>query len=162
MAAVLLSLVPALACGLPAARAADDRASSVGLWDVASVEMNGHEVDAEIAALLQVDYRADGSWAVLFKGLSLVEGTSTHDQEAVPKTFDAETRAGENAQPQKYVGIYRIEDDARVLCFVEEGKPRPDAFAAPRGSGRLLVRLKRPARGARPSVRGSRLTVFVQ
>jgi uncharacterized protein (TIGR03067 family) len=124
----------------------DDRATSVGLWDVVSVEMNGRQLDPELVALLQVAYREDGSWSVLFKGLRLAEGTSTNDQEASPKTFEMETLASEHSTPLKYTGIYRLEDDTRQLCFVEVGQPRPDAFTAPRGSRRVLVTLRRAAR----------------
>lgn len=122
---------------------ADDRAVSVGLWNVVAVETNGKQVDPELVALLQVAYRADGSWSVLFKGLQLAEGTSTNDQAAHPKTFEMETLASERSTPQKYTGIYRLEDDTRQLCFVEAGLPRPDTFAAPRGSRRVLVTLRR-------------------
>lgn len=147
MAAVMRCIVLAAASCLFAAPVpaapADDRALSVGLWDVVAVEANGREIDPELVALLRVAYRADGSWSVLFKGLTLAEGTSTNDQAAAPKTFEMETPAGEHARPQRYVGIYRLDDDVRMLCFVEEGKPRPDEFAAPRGSGRVLVQLRR-------------------
>jgi len=125
------------------AAAPDDRVASVGLWDVVAVEMNGKEIDPELVAMLQLAYRADGSWSVLFKGLTLVEGISTNDQESAPKTFDMETPAREHAKPQKYVGIYRLDGDSRQFCFVEHGQPRPDAFTAPRGSGRSLVTLRR-------------------
>lgn len=125
---------------------ADDRAASVGMWDVVSVEVNGKQVDPELVALLQVAYRADGSWSVLFKGLPLAEGTSTNDETATPKTFEMDTLAGEHATPLKYTGIYRLEDDTRQFCFVEADQPRPDTFTAPRGSRRVLVTLRRAAR----------------
>lgn len=139
---VLLMTRGPTGCGAEA-DPADDRAVSVGLWDVVSVEVNGKQVDPELVALLQVAYRADGSWSVLFKSLPLAEGTSTNDQAATPKTFEIETLASEHATPLKYAGIYRLEDDTRQLCFVEAGQPRPDTFTAPRGSRRVLVTLRR-------------------
>lgn len=121
----------------------DDRASSVGSWSVVAVEMNGRHVDAELVSMLQIAYREDGSWMVLFKGMPVGEGTSKNDSEANPKTFDMETLGGKNTPPRKYAGIYRLEGDRRQLCFVIAGMPRPNAFTAPRGSGRILVTLRR-------------------
>jgi len=116
------------------------------MWDVVAVEVDGKQVDPEMVALLQVAYREDGSWSVLFKGLPLAEGTSTNDQAATPKTFEMATLAREHATPVKYTGIYRLTDDTRQLCFVEAARPRPDTFTAPRGSRRVLVTLQRAAR----------------
>lgn len=153
----LLAAAPGISWGAPGAAssaadgrpaavtAADDRGISVGLWDVVAVEMNGRELDPGLVTLLQVAYRADGSWAVLFKGLPLAEGTSSNDQDAAPKTFEIETLAGGNSEPRRYSGIYRIDDESRMLCFVDEGQPRPEAFSAPRGSGRVLATLRRAA-----------------
>ena len=139
---VLLMTSGPQGCGAEA-DPADDRAVSVGMWDVQTVEVNGKQIDPELVALLQVAYREDGSWSVLFKGLPLAEGTSTNDQAAHPKTFEMETLASEHSAPQKVTGIYRLEDDTRQLCFVEAGQPRPDTFTAPRGSRRVLVTLRR-------------------
>jgi len=137
------SVLPGVSAG---AGPADDRAVSVGLWDVVAVEVNGKQVDPELVALLQVAYREDGSWSVIFKGLPVAEGTSTNDQDAAPKTFEMETQAREHSTRLKYTGIYRLEDDTRQFCFVEADLPRPDTFTAPRGSRRVLVTLRRAAR----------------
>lgn len=126
--------------------APDERAVSVGRWDVVSVEYSGRTVAPELVAMLQVDYRADGSWAVLFKGLTVAEGTSTNRQDDFPKTFEMATLGSKSIEPARYTGIYRHDGDTRVLCFVLDGKPRPDAFTAPKRSGRTLVTLKRPRR----------------
>lgn len=121
----------------------DDRAASLGAWRVMAVEMNGRQVDPEFTAMLEVAYREDGSWTVLFKGLPVGEGTSQNDPEASPKTFEMQTLGGKKTPPRKYTGIYRLEGDTRQLCFVIAGMPQPDTFTAPRGSGRILVTLKR-------------------
>ena len=123
---------------------ADDRAASAGMWNVMAVEMNGRQVDPEITAMIEVAYREDGSWSVVFKGMAVGEGTSENDPEANPKTFEMETLGGKKTPPRKYSGIYKLEGDTRQLCFVIAGMPRPDTFTAPRGSGRILVTLKRP------------------
>jgi len=142
VAAVVL-VAPLAAQEAAAPPAADDRAISAGRWRVVSVEWNGRPVDPEILALLRVVYRADGSWAVLFKNLPVAEGTSTNCQDASPKTFEMETLGSEGIKPSRYTGIYRIEGDTRVLCLAPDGEPRPDEFAAPRHSGRMLVTLER-------------------
>lgn len=122
---------------------ADDRAISVGKWDVVCVTVNGKEVDPEFVTLLHVDYRGDGSWSVLFKRIAVAEGTSTNDESESPRRFEMETLATEPSRSRKYSGIYRLEGDERHLCFVGAGMPRPDTFTSPRGSGRILVTLRR-------------------
>jgi uncharacterized protein (TIGR03067 family) len=125
----------------------DDRAASAGSWRVMAVEVNGRQIDPEITAMLQVAYREDGSWTVFFKSMAVGEGTSENDSEASPKTFEMQTLGGEKTPPRTYAGIYKLEGDTRQLCFVTAGMPRPDTFTAPRGSGRILVTLKRPEAG---------------
>lgn len=147
-AAPWVALAAALLVGPPVgtASAPDDRAASAGVWDVLAVEMNGRPVDAELVSMLRVAYREDGSWTVFFKGVPVGEGASVNDPEANPKTFEMQTLGGTRTPPRKYSGIYRLDGDDRHLCFVIAGLPRPDAFTAPRGSGRILVTLKRAGR----------------
>jgi uncharacterized protein (TIGR03067 family) len=140
LAAVIIALAGIEA---PSSPPSDDREVSVGRWDFVAVEANGKPVDAEVLKLLQVTYGADGSWAVLFKGRPVGEGTSRNDQAASPKTFEMETLGGRKTKPRRYTGIYKQDGDVRQFCFVSAGRPRPDEFAAPRGSGRILVTLKR-------------------
>jgi uncharacterized protein (TIGR03067 family) len=121
----------------------DDREISVGRWEVVSVESNGKPVDPELLAMLQVIYRPDGSWAVLFKRLPVAEGTSTYRQDESPKTFEMATLGSESIKPSRYTGIYKHDGDTRVLCLAPDGKPRPDEFTAPKRSHRTLVTLKR-------------------
>jgi len=128
--------------------AADDRSSSIGTWNLVAVEINGKHVDNELLPLLQVAYRQDGSWTVLFKGIPVGEGISRNEQNVFPKTFEMETLGGVKTPPRRYTGIYELNGDTRRLCFVTAGMPRPDTFTAERGSGRILVTLgKPPARG---------------
>jgi uncharacterized protein (TIGR03067 family) len=121
----------------------DDRATSVGRWNVVSVEWDGKPVDPEFLAMLQVAYDADGSWAVLFKNRVVAEGTSTNDQERSPKTFEMTTMGSNGIAPVRYAGIYRLDGNVRVLCIVHDGEPRPADFKAPKRSGRMLVTLRR-------------------
>jgi len=121
----------------------DDRAVSAGRWTVVAVEWDGIPVTQEWLARLHVVYEADGSWAVLLRRIPVAEGRSTIRQDVLPKIFEMETLGSEGIKPSLYHGIYRLEGDVRVLCIVREGAPRPDNFAAPRGSNRMLVTLKR-------------------
>lgn len=151
-ASIAAVVLIAHACAQPpdSDAAQDDRTISVGRWNVIAVESNGKSVDPELIAMLSVDYRADGSWRVLFKSLTVAEGRSTNRQNESPKTFETETLGSESMKPVRYTGIYKSESDTRVLCFVPDGMPRPDEFLSPRGSGRVLVTLRRPADTASP------------
>lgn len=130
------------ACGQEQ-RVPDDRASSVGRWNVAAVEWDGTPVDGQFLSPLQVEYRGDGSWAVLFKGRAVAEGTSVNHPDESPKSFEMATLGSEGIAPSRYAGIYRIEGDVRVLCIVPARERRPADFSAPRRSGRMLVTLRR-------------------
>ena len=127
--------------GTPVQR--DDRELSAGRWNVRAVEWEGNPLDQEWLARLQVHYRPDGSWVVFLRRIPVAEGTSTHRQDITPKTFEMQTLGSEGIKPSRYMGIYQLEGDIRVLCIVREGTPRPDEFSAPRRSGRMLVTLER-------------------
>ena len=150
-AAKLLARLCGLALAISAATAnaqspaaiLDDREISVGRWEVVSVESNGRPIDPDLLAMLQVIYRPDGSWAVLFKSLPVAEGTSTNRQDESPKTFEMATLGSESIKPSRYTGIYKHDGDTRVLCLAPYGKPRPDDFTAAKRSHRTLVTLKR-------------------
>ena len=146
-ASIVAVALMAVACAQPpdSGAAQDDRAISVGRWEVSAVEVNGKSIDPELVAMLRVIYQTDGSWAVYFKSLPVAEGRSTNRQDQSPKTFEMETLGSESMKPVRYTGIYKFDGDTRVLCFVPDGKPRPDEFESPRRSGRVLVTLRRPA-----------------
>jgi uncharacterized protein (TIGR03067 family) len=138
-----LAILAATAHAQSPAAILDDREISVGRWEVVSVESNGRPIDPELLAMLQVIYRPDGSWAVLFKSLPVAEGTSTNRQDESPKTFEMATLGSESIKPSRYTGIYKHDGDTRVLCLAPYGKPRPDDFTAAKRSHRTLVTLKR-------------------
>lgn len=131
------------ACSGDAPPAADDRALSAGVWRVAAVEWDGKPVDRDMLDLVQVHFRADGSWAVLFRNRPVAEGRSTHRQDTSPKTFEMETLGSERIEPSRYTGIYRLDGDKSTLCIAPAARPRPDDFTAPKRSGRMLVTLER-------------------
>lgn len=125
------------------AAVADDRGLAAGRWRVVAAVWDGTPVEEELLARLDVIFRADGSWAVLLRRMPVAEGRSTHRQDVAPKTFEMETLGSEGIEPARYSGIYRLDGDSGVLCIVPAGMPRPDEFAAPRHSGRMLVTLER-------------------
>jgi uncharacterized protein (TIGR03067 family) len=125
------------------AAGADDRVLSAGRWRVVAAVWDGTPVEQDVLARLDVIYRADGSWAVLLRRTPVAEGRSTNRQDVAPKTFEMETLGSEGIKPARYTGIYRLDGDTCVLCMVPAGMPRPDEFAAPRHSGRMLVTLER-------------------
>lgn len=143
LVAAAATAVPAPAWSLDAPAAAEDRALSAGLWNVAAVEWDGKPVDPELIKLLQVHFRADGTWAVLFRNRPVAEGRSTNRQDTLPKTFEMETLGSERIAPTRYTGIYRLDGDTSTLCIGPAGKPRPDDFTARKRSGRMLITLER-------------------
>jgi uncharacterized protein (TIGR03067 family) len=110
---------------------------------VVAVEWDGKAVDPDFLKLLRVAYQPDGAWSVLFKNRVVAQGLSTNDQSQSPKTFEMTTLGSDGIEPLRYSGIYRLDGDSRLLCIVLHGKPRPDAFSAPKRSGRMLVTLRR-------------------
>lgn len=142
-AVVLALVVQADAKLVDAAPATDDRSISVGRWDVVAAEWDGSPVDQELLSRIQVVFHADGSWLVLFRSIPMAEGMSVNRQEKSPKTFEMQIVGSEDTKPSRFTGIYRFDGDTRVLCFVPDGKPRPEEFSAPRHSDRMLVTLKR-------------------
>lgn len=145
-------------CGATAPeQSRDDRAEGAGTWRVAHVEINGRTVDPEITSMLAVRYAADGSWVVLFKSIPIAEGASTVDQSTQPTAFDMRT-LGSGHSPhagRAYLGIYEGHDDARRLCFVPAGSPRPAEFRSTLAGGEILVELRR-ARGGPDAITAPR------
>jgi uncharacterized protein (TIGR03067 family) len=137
-AAVALPLLAAVAIA-----AAGDMETSSGRWQVTRVEVNGKLVDQEFADMLAVDYAADGSWEVRLKGLPVGEGTSTVDEDSLPKAFEMETLGAAGRRGRRYVGIYDTDGDARRLCFVSADRPRPREFRSTPTGGEILVTLRR-------------------
>lgn len=137
--------------------AGDDRVQGAGTWRVAHVQVNGRTVDPEITSMLAVRYAADGSWVVLFKSIPMAEGASTVDQSTQPKSFDMRTLGSGNSPHagRAYLGIYEGHDDARRLCFVPAGSPRPAEFRSTLAGGEILVELRR-ARGGPDAITAPR------
>lgn len=65
-------------------------------------------------------------------------GTFTLDPQTRPRAVEATSNKGETSK-----GIYEIMGDTHRACFAAPGQPRPQTFAAPKGSGWTLQVWKR-------------------
>lgn len=129
---------------LPAAPRAQDAATLVGTWRAVSIEADGNASRPEDAAKVTVVNTGDGGWTIYAEGRMIAKGTNELLPGSVPKGIDfvvTETPDGDVAR--RHHGIYELEQDTRRLCFAGPDAARPTAFAAPKGSGHVLVTLER-------------------
>jgi uncharacterized protein (TIGR03067 family) len=143
---VLVSGDVASAQRLPAVAAVTDSATLVGTWRAVSIEADGNVSRAEDAAKIRVVNTGDGGWTVYADGKLVAKGTNELLPWSVPKGIDfvvAEDANGPVPESRRHAGIYELEAGTRRLCFAPPGADRPGAFAAPKGSGLVLVTLER-------------------
>jgi uncharacterized protein (TIGR03067 family) len=108
-----------------------------GTWKVAKAEEGGRPAP---------DERVQGT-RITFAGDKLTMKERDHTEELTiridpgkkPATIDFDLGKGKPAIP----GIYKFEKDQLVLCFDNDGKARPQAFASPEGSSLSLLFLER-------------------
>lgn len=70
------------------------------------------------------------------------QGTLTLNPGATPMTIDATFTAG-FPKGKTTLGIYALEGDSLRACSAVVGDARPEAFASPEGSKRMLVEYRR-------------------
>lgn len=129
---------------LPAVAGATDAHTLVGTWRVVSIEANGSTSPPEDARKLTVVNTGDGGWTILSEGRMLAKGTNELLPWSVPKGIDfVVTETADGPDTRRHQGIYELEQDTRRICFAGPDAPRPTAFAAPQGSGHVLVTLER-------------------
>jgi len=119
-----------------------DRKKYQGVWQVVSLEVDGNTANEEDAKKIRVINEADGKWVIEAEGKVVARGTSVIDPTKKPKAVDLTPTEGDNAG-KTALGIYQFGDDTRKVCLATAGKERPSEFAAPSGSGLILVVLKR-------------------
>jgi uncharacterized protein (TIGR03067 family) len=121
-----------------------DRELMAGEWRVVSVVRDGRRVN-RAGMIVTVVNGMDGQWHLLSDGLKIAEGFNGIDPTTTPKTLDlvGVQAAVEGLRGRQYLGIYEVTDHTRRMCFAPAGRPRPDAFTAEPGSGRILVTLER-------------------
>jgi uncharacterized protein (TIGR03067 family) len=119
-----------------------DRKLIAGKWRVVALEVNGSKATDRDARKLSVVNGDDGTWTLFSEGKEIAKGTSTFDPAQTPKTIDFTPTQGGGAG-SVHLGIYELGEKTRKLCFAPPGKGRPVAFAAPSGSGHILVMFER-------------------
>jgi uncharacterized protein (TIGR03067 family) len=141
--AVALAAV-ASAQRLPAVAGVQDSATLVGTWRAVSIEANGNASRPEDAAKIKVVNTGDGGWTIFAEGKMVAKGTNELLPGSVPKGIDfVVTETPDGATARRHQGIYELQQDTRRLCFAGVDAARPTAFAAPKGSGHVLVTLER-------------------
>jgi len=111
---------------------------------VVSIEADGNTSRPEDAAKIKVVNTGDGGWTIFAEGKMVARGTNELLSRSVPKEIDfVVTETPDGAVARRQQGIYQLEQDTRRLCFASPDAARPTAFAAPQGSGHVLVTLER-------------------
>jgi uncharacterized protein (TIGR03067 family) len=129
---------------LSAVAVAQDSATLVGTWQAVSIEADGNTSRPEDVAKFKVVNTGDGGWTIFAEGKMVAKGTNKLLSRSVPKEIDfVVTETPDGAVARRHQGIYELEQDKRRLCFASPDAPRPTAFAAPKGSGHVLVTLER-------------------
>lgn len=142
LAAIALLLVSAAAGDSNDEAIKKEREKYQGVWQVASLEIDGAKASDENIEKIRVINDADGGWRLEVDGQIIARGTSKIDPTKKPKTTDLTETEGD-AQGKTFLGIYELMDDERKVCYAPADKDRPDDFTAPAGSGRILAVLKR-------------------
>ncbi len=134
MRALMLAL--AMAALASAATAADDLLA--GQWIAISAEENGASAPALVGHRLT--FADDGFRIVDTDGKLVYEGKATVDTTADPATLDLSNTGG-TATGTDWAGIWKR--DGTLLTIVDNApdpaRPRPAAFAAPVGSGYVML-----------------------
>lgn len=129
---------------LSAVAVAQDSATLVGNWQAVSIEADGNTSRPEDTAKIKVVNTGDGGWTIFAEGKMVAKGTNKLLSRSVPKEIDfVVTETPDGAVARRHEGIYELEQDTRRLCFASPDAARPTAFAAPKGSGHVLVMLER-------------------
>jgi uncharacterized protein (TIGR03067 family) len=109
-----------------------------GTWRVIALENNGNKAMDEDAKKLTVVNGSDGTWSLRAEDKEISKGTSTIDPTKKLKTIDFTPTEGEG-KGNLYLGIYKLGEKTRKLCFAPPGKERPTEFSSTPGSEHILV-----------------------
>ena len=140
-----LLTVAALALGLSAA-AADDKASKdelerfTGTWRGVSYVRDGTDVPKAEAEKLRLVVM--GEKYTFTEGGEEIEGTHKLDPTKTPKHIEAIRTKGPH-KGEKMLGVYRLTEDAFVVCFAAPGKDRPTELNAEGGPGLRVLSFRR-------------------
>jgi uncharacterized protein (TIGR03067 family) len=141
-----LRLLVLLALGLSIAAAPKDDAAKAdrdkfqGSWTIVSLEAGGNEAGADETKKFKLEFKGDK--VIFTAGEERHEGTFKLDPTAKPKAIDLIPLDGpDKGKTQR--GIYAFEGDTLQICGADADKERPKEFTTKKGSGAMLVVLKR-------------------
>ena len=138
MSPLILGL--ALAVAAPQAKDPPKAPSLVGEWVVESVAEGG--AAAPPAARTTVTFTAEGQFVYRAGADDPLEARYAWDPSPDPPHLDVIERVGNGMRAVTLPGIARPDGDTLVVCIAHRGG-RPQAFAAPAGSGAVVMVLKR-------------------
>jgi uncharacterized protein (TIGR03067 family) len=137
---VLLTVGLSVAAAPKEDAAKADRDKIQGVWTVVSLELRGNEAPADDTKDFKLEFKGD---KVFFTaGKVNHEGTFKLDPTTKPKGIDIIPSDGpEKGKTQ--LGIYLFEGDTLKICGADADKERPKEFTTKKGSGQMVVVLKR-------------------
>jgi uncharacterized protein (TIGR03067 family) len=137
----LLAVTLGLVAAAPVPEKKDDLKQFAGDWVFTSWEQGGQSLAEE--TLRETSWSVKGNKYTFKMGGATEEGTIKLDRGKKPATVDLTITSGAD-KGKEQLGIYRIDRDGIVFCLAQAGaKERPTEFAAPEGSGHMLLIIKR-------------------
>lgn len=144
MTRLLFCFLPAAAflligCQSYSSREASDLDRVQGKWALLSAQRDG--VPSSGAEIKNSVLTVQGNRFSFSPGSTIgtsASGTFEVHPETHPKSTESVSSSGERS-----LGIYKFEGPYHWVCFAPPGKPRPDSFSSPRGSGWILQQWKR-------------------
>ena len=118
-----------------------DKVKLAGIWTCSTAVIDGKPLAKEAAEALRLTLTAD-RYKTERGDQVLFDSTYTVDAAKNPKTIDMVGTEG-NLKGQPALGIYKLDGDTLVICYVMPGKERPTAFESKPESGVYLVTWKR-------------------
>jgi uncharacterized protein (TIGR03067 family) len=140
-----LLLAVSLAVGAPALKDKPPASDLYGEWEIVSTEQDGKFSPASNPPA-RWRFNRNGTYET-FRGEKRVgyPREFRFDPKADPPTLDTHfsnsPRAG--GASGTLLCVYRLNGDELTVCRADPGLPRPSEFAAPAGSGLLVVRFRR-------------------
>lgn len=119
-----------------------DRKQIEGRWRVVTLVANGNEVPEEDRKKVMVVNHLDGRWSVISEGDVISKGTSSIDPTKTPKTIDFTVTEGKGKGNQ-HLGIYKLGEKTRKMCFAGPNQERPTEFTSMPGSKQICVKFER-------------------